>query len=238
MILCPFFNLKFFNMANFKLGAIFTDVAGSISGTTFRRTPRGIIAYNKQGTQIKSAFAAASVKNRLGVIFASWNLLDNETKTFWANKAALYPQLNKFGDLVYLTGRQFYTKLNTQLIPAGISSDPANFSDVLPSEVGTECIINLGEETALINFSEAVTVYLGLVRVQQTRSANGSVKPHAHFRNTKTEKLEGALKIVFYNEFMEQFPFAQVGDNFIVHLIFMNASGFQTSIQGFAVTIT
>ena len=225
-------------MANFKLGAIFTDVAGSISGTTFRRTQRGIIAYNKQGTQVKTEFAAASVKNRLGVIFASWNALDNETKTFWNNQATLYPQLNKFGDLVYLTGRQFFTKLNTQLIPADITSNPETFSDVLPSAVGTECEINFSDEVAQIFFDKDVTIYRCLVRVQQTRSAGGSVKPHAHFRNTKTEKLEDQSKIGFYAEFIEQFPFAQKGDNFIVHLIFMNQSGFQSSVQGFAVTIT
>jgi hypothetical protein len=238
MILCPFFNLKFIDMANFKLGAIFTDVAGSISGTTFRRTPRGIIAYNKQGTQIKSAFAQASVKNRLGVIFASWNALDNETKTFWANKAALYPQLNKFGDLVYLTGRQFFTKLNTQLIPANITSNPATFKADLPSEIAVECEINLTSEEAYVIFSDLVTIDYCLVRVQQTRSANGSVKAHAHFKNTKVSKLEDDSFVDFYDEFIQQFPFAQVGDNFIVHLIFMNASGFQSSVQGFAVTIT
>lgn len=225
-------------MANIKLGAIVTDIAGSISGTTFRRTPRGIIAYNKQGTQIKSAFASASKKNQLGVVFASWSSLSSELVAFWNNKATLYPQLNKFGELVYLTGRQFYTKLNTQLIPTNTAVNPGTFSDVLPEQIAVESVISLTDETAYVSFSDDVVVLHCLVRVQQTRSGNGSVKPHAHFRNTKIQKLDSDNAIFFYNEFIEQFPFAQIGDHFIVHVIFMNVSGFQSSVQGFNVTIT
>lgn len=225
-------------MANIKLGAIVTDIAGSISGTTFRRTPRGIIAYNKQGTQIKSAFAPASKKNQLGVVFASWSSLSSELVAFWNNKAALYPQLNKFGELVYLTGRQFYTKLNTQLIPVGATVNPETFTDVLPEQIVTSVDIELSNEDAFVKFSDNVSVKFCLVRVQQTRSANGSVKPHAHFRNTLAKDLTGTDILYFYNEFIEQFPFAQIGDNFIVHVIFMNGSGFQTSVQGFNVMAT
>lgn len=225
-------------MANFKLGAIFTDVAGSISGTTFRRTPRGIIAYNKQGTQIKSAFAPASVKNQLGVIFAKWNTLSKEETDFWNSQAANYPQLNKFGDLVYLTGRQFYTKLNTQLIPTGTISDPITFTDVLPEQVATNVSLNFGIERCRVTFSDKVKVPFCMVRAQQTRSANGSVKATKHFRNTTIQLLDDVNRIDFYGEFVEQFPFAKVGDSFVIHVIFMNQSGFQSSVQGFVETIT
>ena len=114
-------------MAVIKLGSIVTDIAGSIGGTTFRRTSTGHAAYNKQGRQVKSAFAKASRKNELGNIFSSWyNLTDNEREQ-WALNASTYPLKDKFGNAKYLTGRQLYTKLNAQLLPAKATSNVNSF---------------------------------------------------------------------------------------------------------------
>lgn len=224
-------------MASFKLGAIFTDVAGSLAGTTFRRTPRGIIGYNKQGTQIKSAFATASVKNALGNVFARWNNLSESEVNFWNEKALLYPQLNKFGDLVYLTGRQFFTKLNTQLVPVNAESSISGFSDVLPDALVTNVTISKTDEKAFVYFDKEISSDYCMVRVKPTRPKSGSVKPHAHFRNTSVQALVSNTKLEFYSDFLAQYPFTEVGNHFIVHFIFMNKTGFQSSVQGFNVTI-
>ena len=110
-------------MAVIKLGSIVTDIAGSIGGTTFRRTTTGHAVYNKQGRQVKSAFSKASRKNQLGNVFRNWYNLSESEREQWALNASTYPLKDRFGNTKYLTGRQLFTKLNAQLLPANATSD-------------------------------------------------------------------------------------------------------------------
>ena len=86
-------------MAVIKLGSIVTDIAGSIGGTTFRRTSTGHAVYNKQGSQIKSAFARTSRKNALANIFRAWGELDKATQDAWAENALIYKVPDRFGKI-------------------------------------------------------------------------------------------------------------------------------------------
>jgi len=220
-------------MASIKLGLIITDIAGSVGGSTFRRTPRGIILYNKQSSQIKSAFSPYSVKNKIGSIFAEWSRLDQDEKNQWTEAAALYPQQDRFGNTVYLTNRQFFTKLNTQLIPKGTSSDIDFISNKLPEAVLGAITNNYLAQELTLNFSKGVTVYGALVSVYMVRNA-GTIKPKAHFRRTYIKSLDSETTINIFTEFDNQFPFAKIGDNFGINFNFINKSGFMSATQSFS----
>lgn len=237
MIQKPFFNLNIFFMANIKLGALITNIAGSVGGSTFRRTQRGIILYNKQGRQIKSAFAKNSVKNRLGAILSSWSFLDGTTRSDWEDLAILYPQKNKFGDDVTLSGRQFYTKLNTQLIPVRESVDLATFNDVVYLGVVLSVAIDISESQFFVECSDDLDGFYVLVSVYPLRFGANS-KPTRSAFPTYASTPGSKTTFNMYSDFVAQFPNAKAGETYGVNIKIMNSSGFQTSTQSFSVTTT
>lgn len=233
-MLCPFFiNLNFFIMANIKLGAIITDIAGSVSGSTFRRTPAGIILYNKQGTQIKSAFARYSQKNQISAIFRNWAVLSNDEKIAWANNALLYPVTNKFGQIKYLTGRQLYTKLNSQLLPMGVVSDVLEFDTYVEGRNVILTSFNKNDQELRLDWDGSGGKQYLLVSVYQVRQG-GNPKPHAHFRRIITDDLGGGAGVNYWTEFNDAFPLAQAGQWYGFNIQWLNASGISTAVQSFS----
>lgn len=220
-------------MATIKLGAFISDIAGSVGSTTFRRTSRGTIAYNKQSRQTKSSQALASKRLAIGQIFAKWNQLPKATQNEWASLATLYPKTDKFGKDVFLSGRQFFTKLNAQLTPVNASVDLTNFNDVRPSALVTDLVVALSSDEVFLEFvnvKETVTAHIAFYRLR----SGGSVKPHAHFKATAVPSIAANTTINVALEFLNQFPFAVVGDNFGCNIYFINSSGFVSPVQTFS----
>ena len=217
-------------MANIKLGMVITDIQGSVGGSTFRRTPRGVILYNKQGTQIKSAFAPASRKNQLGNVFSAWQNLSPSEQTYWNNQASLYPQKNKFGSDVYLTGRQFFTKLSAQMLPAQAPVQTSKLDDRLSASILQYIKCVPASKELIIEFDTAIDDFFVYVSVYPLRKG-ARVKPHAHFKRTYAKVVSGLAKINIWNEFNVQYPLAVVGDKFGANIQMCSYSGFLTSVQ-------
>lgn len=223
-------------MATFKLGAIITDVAGSIGGTTIRRTPNGHAMYNKQGTQIKSAFAEKSKRVQLSNVFSSWARLSEAEQTTWKDLAVLYPQKDKFGSLKQLTARQFFTKLNAQLVPVNRTVDLGSFDPTISDAVVTSVVLDAKSEVFAFDLDKSIEDFHFMVSVYRVRSKRG-VKPHAHFRRTYAQLQPDTTTIDIWDAFIEQFNIYSKGDNFGVNIQIMSASGFLSPVQVFSVSI-
>lgn len=231
-----FFNFKSLIMATFKLGAIITDIAGSVGGTTFRRGSNFKSMYNKQGRQIKSAFSKNSVKNKIAQIFSYWSSLTEEERTFYNEQALLYPVTDKFGQEKYLTGRQFYTKLSTQLIPTNTIIDIAVFDKYVPTYEITSIVSNWAGPTVDIYFSEVFTGWWLLISVYPlNRASNG--KPTKKVFRLFADNPIGAGPLDIGELMFAKFPYARIGDKFGINFQTMNPSGFQTPVQTITFTL-
>ena len=101
-------------MATFKLGAIITDIAGSIGGTTLKRNGGSKVIMNKSsGTPYSRSYNNPSLQY-LPFIFKSWSRLSDDVKAAWDEQALLFTFPDKFGTLRNLSGRQLFVKLNAQ----------------------------------------------------------------------------------------------------------------------------
>ena len=101
-------------MATFKLGAIITDIAGSIGGTTLKRNGAYKVIMNKSsGTPYSRSYNNPSLQY-LPFIFKSWSHLNDAEKAAWKEQALLYTFPDKFGTLRNLSARQLFVKLNAQ----------------------------------------------------------------------------------------------------------------------------
>lgn len=219
-------------MAVIKLGSIVTDIAGSIGGTTFRRTSTGHAAYNKQGRQVKSAFSKASRKNQLGNIFSNWYNLSESERDQWAKNASTYPLKDKFGNTKYLTGRQLYTKLNAQLLPANATSDVKSFDpfvELAPTIINSFQISEAALSVYVGGTFNEQTIYISMYQLRR----KGRVKPHAHFKRTAVKVTTSDNILDIWSEFQKQFPLAVDGQTFGFNIQFVNASGVMTSVLAF-----
>ena len=219
-------------MAVIKLGSIVTDIAGSIGGTTFRRTSTGHAVYNKQGRQVKSAFAKASRKNELGNIFSSWYNITETEREQWAMNASKYPLKDKFGNTKYLTGRQLFTKLNAQLLPANSTSavnsfDP--FVELADTQLETFDISSSELSLYIDGTFDSQIIYISMYQLRR----RGRVKPHAHFKRTAVKVVASKTYVNIWDDFRKQFPLAENGQTFGFNIQFVNASGVMTSVLAF-----
>lgn len=219
-------------MAVIKLGSIVTDIAGSIGGTTFRRTSTGHAVYNKQKRQVKSAFAKASRKNQLGNIFSSWYNLTEKVRNQWAYNASIYPLKDKFGNTKYLTARQLYTKLNAQLLPANDKSDVNNFDpfvELAAIDLYSFDISNNKLDLYVNGSFDLQHIYISIYQLRR----RGRVKPHAHFKRTAVKTITSNVSINIWDDFAKQFPLAKKGQTFGFNIQFVNTSGVMSSVLAF-----
>ena len=222
-------------MAIIKLGSIVTSIAGSIGGTTFRRTPRGVISYNKQGRQSRSALASASQRLSIGSLFAQWRFLDKATQNQYISLAALFSFTDRFGNQVFLSGRQFFTKLNSQLLPVNQVVDLTNFDDEIPKSVVPDIELSVTDEYLQVTIVGVVSSSYICIAFYNIRKG-GSTKPHAHFKPTFTRLVNENTDLDIWDAFKAQFPFAQIGSDFGCNIYFINPSGFKSPVQSFVVT--
>lgn len=224
-------------MASFRLGAIITEIQGSIGGTTIRRTPRNPVMYNKQGRQFRSANSVNSKATALGNIFRSWGGLQQGVRDFWNGIAPLYPQKDKFGNDILLSGRQLYTKLNAQLLPAQSAVDISVFTDVLSNPLVNYINLDITNNACVVVLQEEVLNSYLLMRIYPLRAgSNANVSNSSKFIVCVFMNETDAYD--FTGEFYNVFPYAQLEDRFGVNVIFMNSSGFRSDVQSFVAVVT
>lgn len=93
------------------LGAIVTDMAGSVAGQSVRRYKGGHILQNK-AQYVRNSRNGNN--NRIGVmsnIFRAWSSLTAEVRGYWNEAAQFYTFPDKFGMQRNISGRALYTKL-------------------------------------------------------------------------------------------------------------------------------
>jgi len=224
-------------MANIKLGSIVTGIRGSIGGTTFRRTPSGHIAYNKQQRQLKSASSSSSQRIVIGAVMQSWGNLSEALRESWKSQAALFPVKDKFGTDKFLTGRQLYIKLNTQLVPvSGSITNPVLLSTELAYPVIRSLRINLSNEEATLNLVTAITVPNLCISFYQVRKT-GSAKPHAHFKVNSYFPLTSTASTDVWDAFIKAFPVSQVGMYVGCNIYSINRDGFKSPVTSIVVLV-
>lgn len=135
-------------MAKALMGAIVVKLAGKLNGHCFR------VFGNTQVLQAKplpSRKLNITVNGAMPVIrdlFAKWITIDSASRNLWKTIAITYPFSDRWGNPKYLSGRQFFTKVNINAILAGFPEvDPATFNAYIPGLEFDEVIINLTDAT-------------------------------------------------------------------------------------------
>lgn len=214
-------------MAIFKLGAIVTEIAGSIGGTTFKRGAGNRIIMNKTSGTSSSRLLLNNQLNPIRVIFQKWKMFDDTHRADWNLIALDYQFPDKFGVLRNLTGRQLFTKLNIQLLPVGSSILEAD-------QVGNIIYdVTIDNFTIATDLSSAELQYVvdtdsSWVLVQLEVSLKTLMAPIFTRRKvTAFAFLDGAGGFDILAALLEQFPFINSSYNVRAFVTSMNESGFK-----------
>ncbi len=223
-------------MAKFILGSIITDIAGSIGGTTLRRTQSGHIIYNKQGRQIKSAFKPKNKRVALASLFQRYSFLTQIQKNKWNEQAQLLTFPDKFGVYRKISGRLLYIKLNGALLPSGLAADVNTLNSKLPAVTVTGFVKDFSNDKLYVNFDKnletsilhisAFPVSPGVNSVSKIRKAPLLI---LKFANTTSENIHFAIT--------NAYPFLRIGDRIAINVSILNESGFSQPVQAYILVL-
>lgn len=219
-------------MATFKLGAIITDIAGSIGGTTLKRNGSYRVIMNKPSGSAYSRLLRNKAISYLGSIFKAWAFLDTAVKEAWNTAALSYTFPDKFGTLRNLTGRQLFIKLNSQnYINDNTIIDPADITSEVPVFVLEEFIYteNTEEFTVTTSNSPALAgTYLYMFEVSlQPLHAPAFIAREIVDMYTDSANISRDVTA----KFLEKFPYWTPAYKARVYVTVMNSVGFRSVMQ-------
>jgi hypothetical protein len=107
-----FLTSKFKKMATAKLSGFVTEIAGSVGGTTFKRSPYGLVIINKSRGASKNRLLNNPGFLGLQTLRNIWKDLSLNHQQAWNTRATEVSFPNKFGNMVYLSGYQLFIKAN------------------------------------------------------------------------------------------------------------------------------
>jgi hypothetical protein len=225
-------------MATFKLGAIITDIAGSIGGTTLKRNGTYKVIMNKPSGSAYSRLLTNQALSYLGSIFKSWTYLSETDKNEWNAQALLYTFPDKFGTLRNISGRQLYIKLNAQRYQINpVTIDPSTLSSIIVPFVLNTFIydISSGISSLTVNRDDAdINTYLFTVEI----STNPLRSPTFISRKTIHSLAVGSsFSVQMAPYILAEFPYWTYDYNTRVYVESINSSGFKSVMQSITMTV-
>ena len=101
------------------LGAIVTNMAGSVGGQTVRRSQNGLILYNKPQKKNIGAVTSNPQVRLMQELMTTWNEVDPLERAAVITRAATLQFDNTFGEKVYLKPFQYYVSAMSKLAAVG-----------------------------------------------------------------------------------------------------------------------
>lgn len=224
-------------MAVIKLGTIITDIAGSVGGTTFRRIRGGHSIFNKQNRILKSTLLQNTALISNAQLIRRWSTLSSFEQFSWNDAATMFQFPDRFGNLRYLTGRQLYVKINSQLAVVGVYMEFGSGLDSdVPAPVVESIVSSQGSGDTNVTLAESYSDVWLCVAFRQIRNI-GSPQPYRRYAvqyfayGTTGDVLE--LNSVLYGAY----PEAQIGQHFELHIYFLNGTGYMSPVSATQFTI-
>jgi hypothetical protein len=216
-------------MAKVELGALLSNISGSIGGTTFRRTRTGFSAGRKSNGYSKNISLKNTSLGYLREVRNMWNLLEYEDKKRWNDKAAAITFPNKFGKEIYLTGRLLFIKANSPLaIIKKTYTDGSLFEKYLAVCSIEEFIVDVtaNEAKFYLRYSDVKAYFF--ISFEIGRKA----KNEPVFNRRKVvQRIETNIDIEvnIWSSIVELFPYIKVGDTVRIYVTPCNQYGYQTT---------
>lgn len=218
-------------MATIKLGAIITDIAGSVGGSTFRRGSNFIALYNKQRRQIKSVASPFSRLGALSNVVKTWSYMEQTDRDSWELVAGGFRFTGKFGNDKILSARQLFTKLNGQLLPTGtINLNASGISSIVSVPLINSVVSDIESSIIDINFSAGIYDEYTYYKFTKLGNLAQTYVPPSRRYDLVVSMAGDSTYNLFY-AINNKYQSISVGDIFTIQVYNCNNFGFTTAAQ-------
>lgn len=114
-------------MAQIKLGLALTDIKGKVGGSVFSSNKNGKYFRNNSVGGGRNSAIWDSKKTILGSVAQRWRKLSHGQREAWNLAATQIPKTNKVGDVVYWSGFNYFSSINSKRLNLG-----GNFTTLPP----------------------------------------------------------------------------------------------------------
>ncbi len=218
-------------MALIEYTALVNAIRGKYNGTVFKMGagggkgtlhPKPISAHSKLTKA--DAGRLANVKSYVTRVSQAWRGLTSGQRAAWQSKASTIPQINKFGNSVYLSGFQFFNKRNLALLCNGMGQrDDCLAEDTMPAGYVPNASYTIGGAAFLLvsNIDPLATFQVSIYAGAQ-RPPNAAIRTK-NLKWMKTGTIDSSADIDFYAEYQAAFGVVQDG-NFIDVWVYVYSS--------------
>jgi len=205
-------------MATAKLSGFVTEIAGSVGGTTFKRSPYGLVIINKSRGASKNRLLNNSGFLELQSLRNQWQYLTTELREGWNTRATEVSFPNKFGDMVYISGYQLYIKANHILFKLELTiNDSEEYTQFWEDFDITDFVVNESEKTCDVQIETGEVSQIFAYRFNVTR---GPLKKPIYNRSEKLLLVDDSDKFTadIGAEFFAKYPNCKSGDHVRVYV--------------------
>lgn len=127
-------------MAQIKLGLALTDIKGKVGGSVFSSNKNGKYFRNNSVGGGRSSAIWDTKKTILGSVAQRWRKLSHGQREAWNLAATQIPKTNKVGDVVYWSGFNYFSSVNSKRLnlggsPINLPPELESFPDIADFEV-------------------------------------------------------------------------------------------------------
>jgi len=217
-------------MAKIKMGAIVTEIAGSVGGTTFRRSSSGPVMYNKPSSIKKNKIMMNPALPKLRNIMALWYELPPVTQELWNAFAPTVPFYDKFGVKFFLTGRMLFFTLNTRLLMVGAYNEsPKGFTQDVASLSYIGSRFETGRGLVVTYSAPIILTYVAIRGVAFQKGGHEPANTRRAYLGSINFNPKDFYDITF--EQLEAMPYYRPGNYIRLFLYAMNQWGIRSSPQ-------
>ena len=226
-------------MAKFILGAIITNIAGSIGGTTLKRARNGFVMMNKTKGASKNRLLSNPAVTQLASIFRRWSYLSQINIDSWNALAQELWFPDKFGNLKNLTGRELFIKFSGQLLPTFTYYENAYEVDGHISDQDLSGIeINYPTRDFYVYVASITSPNYLLIQAEVFQSIPTTGPIFNRRKIFVSALIQESGTYGFYNELETQFPNLAPGNIVRVYTTYMAINGNRGGTAYFDVLVT
>ena len=128
-----------------KWGSIIVDGSGKLGGHVFSKSRGGNTVRTLARATNPQTIYQQLIRSRFTQLSQGWRNLSESERESWYRAESSFSRINRFGDVVLLSGKNLYNSLNAQRAIIGLGVlNIAPLPSEIPKNVTTRPVINIG----------------------------------------------------------------------------------------------
>jgi hypothetical protein len=213
-------------MAILKMGALVTEIIGSLGGMAFKKQRGTQVMMKKSNGASRSSVLQNKRLGEKAQIFQSWGGLSPVIKEEWNFQATKFKFPNKFGNDVNLTGIQLQRKLQIQnSVYSSAVIEPSTIDKTLKNFTISDAEINWGASSFGVRIN---TVPTGVIIAFLIEFSQSNLNEPIYSRRGVfyCDVVPDMVKIELFSELIAKYPFLNDKYNLRLYAYEINPHGF------------